>query len=114
LLARESLLKLGLGHIILQDKLSTGSQGHDGGIPMTVTITIPLELEDKIAERAAAKGVTLEEYAQEVLERDAEMPTLRELFAPVRDQIKAAGVTDEELSAQIEEAVSEVRARPRG
>jgi hypothetical protein len=49
-----------------------------------------------------------------VLERDAEMPTLRELFAPVREQIKAAGVTDEELTAQIEEAVAEVRTRPRG
>ena len=81
---------------------------------MTVTITIPPELEAKIAERAATKGVTLEQYAQEVLERDAEMPTLRELFAPVRDQIKAAGVTDEELAMQIEEAVTEVRTRPRG
>jgi hypothetical protein len=81
---------------------------------MTLTITIPAELEAKIAERAATKGVTLEEYAQEVLERDAEMLTLRELFAPVRDQIKTAGVTDEELSMQIEEAVTEVRTRPRG
>lgn len=81
---------------------------------MTVTIDIPAELKAKIAERAAARGVSLEEYAQEVLERDAEMPALRELFAPVRDQIKAAGVTDDELAMQIEEAVAEVRTRPRG
>lgn len=81
---------------------------------MTATITIPAELEAKITERAAAKGVTLEEYARDVLARDAEMPTLRELFAPVRDQIKAAGVTDEELAMQIEQAVTEVRTRPRG
>ena len=81
---------------------------------MTVTITIPVELEAKIAERAATKGVTLEQYAQEVLVRDAEMPTPRELFAPVRDQIEAAGVTDEDLARQIEEAVTEVRTRPRG
>jgi hypothetical protein len=81
---------------------------------MTMTIDIPAELKAKIAERAATKGVTLEQYAQEVLKRDAEMPTLRELFAPVRDQIKAAGVTDEELAMQIEEAVTEVRTRPRG
>ena len=75
---------------------------------MTLTITIPAELKAKIAERAATKGVTIEEYAQEVLERDAEILTLRELFAPVRDQIKTAGVTDEELSRQTEEAVTEV------
>ena len=81
---------------------------------MTVTITIPPEIEAKITERAAAKGVSLEEYAQDVLQRDAEMPALRELFAPVRDQIKASGVTDDELAMQIEEAVAEVRTRPRG
>jgi hypothetical protein len=81
---------------------------------MTVTITIPAELEAKIAERAAKKGVTLEEYAREVLERDVEMPTLRDLFAPVREQIRVAGVTDEELTDQIEDAVADVRTRPRG
>jgi predicted HicB family RNase H-like nuclease len=45
---------------------------------MTVTITISDELKARIAERAAAQGVTLEEYAQEVLERYVEMLTLRE------------------------------------
>lgn len=80
---------------------------------MTVTIAIPAELEAKIAERAAARGVSLGEYAREVLERDAEMPTLRELFAPVREQIKASGATDAELTLQIEAAVDEVRKRRR-
>lgn len=81
---------------------------------MTVTITISDELKARIAERAAAQGVTLEEYAQEVLERYVEMLTLREIFVPVRDQIKAFGATDEELATQIEEAVTEVRTRHRG
>ena len=81
---------------------------------MTVTITITDELKAKIAERAAAKGVTLEEYAQEVLERYVETLTLREIFVPVRDQIKASCSTDEELATQIEETVTEVRTRPRG
>ena len=81
---------------------------------MSVTISIPSELEAKIAKRAAAKGVSLGEYAREVLERDAEMPALRELFAPVREEIKAAGATDAELTAQIEDAVAEVRSRRRG
>lgn len=81
---------------------------------MTVTISIPPELEAKIAERAAKKGVTLEEYAREVLERDVETPTLRDLFAPVREQIRVAGVTDDELTAQIEDAVADLRTRSRG
>ena len=61
---------------------------------MSATITIPTELEEKIAKRAAAKGLPLEEYAREVLERDATLPNFRELFAPVRDDIKAAGTTE--------------------
>jgi len=81
---------------------------------MSVIITIPTELEAKIAARAAARGVTLEEYARAVLEHAVEMPTLRDLFAPVREHIKASDVTDEELTTQIEDAVDEVRKRRRG
>lgn len=80
---------------------------------MTVTITISDDLKARIAELAAARGVTLEEYSQDILERYVEMLTLREIFVPVRDQIKTAGVTDEELETQIKEAVTEVRTRPR-
>ncbi|HKV39813.1 MAG TPA: hypothetical protein VJX67_11420 [Blastocatellia bacterium] len=77
---------------------------------MLVTITIPKELEEMIARRAAARGLPLEDYAREVLQRDATTPTLRDLFASTRDEIQAAGTTDEELTTQIEEALSEVRA----
>jgi hypothetical protein len=82
-------------------------------VHMGLTITIPPELGEKLSKRATARGVPLGEYAREVLERDATMPTLREVFAPVREQIEEEGVTEEELTAQVEEAVSEVRARRR-
>jgi hypothetical protein len=81
---------------------------------MGLTITIPAELGEKLSKRAIARGLPLEEYAREVLERDATIPTLREVFAPVREQIEESGVTDEELTGQIQEAISEVRARQRG
>jgi hypothetical protein len=81
---------------------------------MGLTISIPAELGEKLSKRATARGVPLEEYAREVLERDTTMPTLRELFAPVREQIEEGSATEEEVAAQIEEAVSEVRARRRG
>ncbi len=80
---------------------------------MGTTITIPTELEQKIAKQAAASGLSLEDYGREVLERGAETPTLREIFAPVREQIKVSSTTDEELATEIEEAVSGVRNRRR-
>ena len=72
---------------------------------MSATITIPTDLETKMAARAEALGLSLEQYTREVLERDVKTPTLRELFAPVREEIKASGTTDEELLEQIEAAV---------
>lgn len=81
---------------------------------MSTTITIPTELEVRIAARAAAKGVSVEEYACEVLARDIDAPSLRELFAPVREQIRSEGTSREELAAQIETAVAEVSERRRG
>jgi len=79
----------------------------------TITITLPTDLEQIISTKAAADGIGLEEYALSVLRRDAEAPSLRDLFADVRAEIKASGVTDEELEQQIDAAVAEVRARRR-
>lgn len=53
---------------------------------MNATITIPIELANKIAERAAARGLSLEEYAREALERDIELSTPAESFEPVSEQ----------------------------
>lgn len=69
---------------------------------MSTTISIPTELEQKIAERAASKGLPLEEYVREVLRRDAEALSLDEILAPVREQFAASGMTEEELDALVE------------
>lgn len=69
-----------------------------------MTITISGELEDKLSRRAAARGLALEDYAREVLERDVAMMSLRELFAPVREQVAESGLTDEEIDTLLETA----------
>jgi hypothetical protein len=80
---------------------------------MSTTITIPTELEEKIAERAAAQGKDVEQFALEALERAAEAPSLRELFTDLRGEIRASGASDEELDSRIESAVKEVRTQRR-
>lgn len=69
---------------------------------MSTTISIPTELEQKIAQRAALRGLPLEEYVREVLRRDAEAPSLDEILAPVREQFAASGMTKEQLDALVE------------
>lgn len=80
---------------------------------MSITITIPTELEPLILGRATATGKAVEEYALDLLKKDAVLPDPWELFADVREQIKANGTTEEELEAEIAAAVEEVRARHR-
>ena len=69
-----------------------------------MTITISSELEDKLSRRAAAKGLAVEEYAREVLERDVATMTLRDLFAPVREQVAESGLTDDQVDELLETA----------
>ena len=80
---------------------------------MSTSITIPAELEDKIAERAAEQGKDVEQFVLEALARAVEPPSLRELFADVREEIRTTGSSEEELDARIETAVKEVRKQRR-
>jgi hypothetical protein len=64
---------------------------------MDTTITIPTELAKKIAERAAARGLDLEEYACEVLERDVELSTGAESFEQGGKQPRATNGASKEL-----------------
>ncbi len=76
----------------------------------TITITLPPDLELLVLEKAAANGKGLEEYTLAVLRKDAALPDLRDLFADVRVDIQARGITDEEVEQDIEAALAEVRA----
>jgi hypothetical protein len=80
---------------------------------MSTTITIPTELEKKIAGRAASQGKDVEQFALEALERAADTPSLRDLFADVREEIRDSAISEKELNATIESAVKEVRKQRR-
>lgn len=77
----------------------------------TITLTLPPELERSISAKATASGENLEDYLLQLIKKDVELPSLRELFADVRADIEARGITDEELEADINAAVAQVRAR---
>lgn len=78
---------------------------------MSTTITIPTDLEEKIAGRAATQGKDVEQFALEVLSRAVETPSLRELFADVRAE--SSHRPEEDLDALVDTVVKEVRKRRR-
>ncbi|HYE75250.1 MAG TPA: hypothetical protein VEF04_18045 [Blastocatellia bacterium] len=81
---------------------------------MSKTITLPDDLEQVLVGKAEEEGISLEQYVIEALWRVVKMPTLDELFADIREDIEARGITDEEIERDIDEAVAEVRVRRRG
>ncbi|MBS1808380.1 MAG: hypothetical protein JST84_09330 [Acidobacteria bacterium] len=88
---------------------------------MSAIITLPKELESLLAKKAAIKGLNVEQFALEALQRVAEMPTSSELFVDIERFIdieasaKPTGNTEEEKQdATVGNAVSKVRRSTHG
>lgn len=84
---------------------------------MTVIIDLPTDVETTATVQARSAGLPLNEYlfslVREGVRRRAEAECLtaqpfREMLAPVRQQTKESGVSDDELTELIEEARNEV------
>lgn len=90
---------------------------------MTLTITLSPETEKKLHERAAQAGQTVEGFVCQLVEREVHgsngsqashttVPqtgrTFDEIFAPLRQEVAASGVTDDELDHLLEQARAEV------
>ena len=71
---------------------------------------LPETILQRVSDRAKTVGTTTEEYIRYLIEEDLSSSSLnmRVLFAPVREQIKESGVSDDELTSLLEEAREEV------
>lgn len=70
---------------------------------MSITITIPAELEPLILRRAKSSGKPIEEITVELIAQglQPQQPqlTFDEILAPFRKEVAESGMTDEELDA---------------
>lgn len=73
----------------------------------TLTISVPKDVEAILEKRAKDKGQDVVEYVEILLTEQVRRPTMRELFAPVREQIQASGISDDELDELLETAREE-------
>jgi len=97
----------------LSISVSKGEVNYRGRKMLTDTIQIsglPETVIQGVSERARAVGTTAEEYVRYLIEEDLSSSSLnlRVLFAPVREQIKESGTSDDELTELLEEAREEV------
>ncbi len=78
---------------------------------MSATITLPADLETIAVTRATERGMTLQQFAEDAIRKVSELTDPWDLFADVREEVAQQGLTEEQLEAEINEAIQEVRAR---
>jgi hypothetical protein len=64
---------------------------------MTLSLTLPPEVEAKLLQRAAESRQSPDDYASRVLVEAVGAPTVDELLAPARKQIADSGMSDAEF-----------------
>jgi hypothetical protein len=69
----------------------------------TLTISLPRNLSNALAERARRSGRDAAEYVEDLIERDICNPSLDEMLAPFRQEFGDSGMTDDELDELVEE-----------
>lgn len=77
-------------------------------VSFPLTIQLPQDLRQRLAERASAEGQDLAGYVQRVLENETRKPTVDEALAPFRKEVEESGMTEDELEAFFEEVREEV------
>jgi len=77
--------------------------------PMPFTISLPAEVEDAVRQRAARTGKPADFYVAELVEQAVRRPTLRQILAPLHQEVAASGITSEELDQTLLSAIEAVR-----
>lgn len=65
---------------------------------MTLTISVPDELVERLERRAADHGQSAQAYASRVVVASVGRPPLEELLAPVREDFAQSGEGDDEIT----------------
>lgn len=72
----------------------------------TLTINLPKNISAVLESKAKVRGKGVAEYVEELIEKQIKLPTFRELFSDVRENIN---ISDEDLANEIDTAIKESR-----
>lgn len=81
---------------------------------MQLTITVPPEAEAKLKARAAVAGQDVADFVSQMVRHLIEPPTpLEKLSGPIYQKFLESGMSDEELSEELDRVKHEMRAQRR-
>ena len=84
---------------------------------MTITISLPAEVEESVKSQAAKDGVPLEDYVESLVEEGARKrnridllaeKSFDEILSPFRRSVEESGISDEDLDEVFRQARKEV------
>jgi len=83
-------------------------------VDVPVTLHLSKEAREAVSQRAAASGTDLEHYVSRIVEHSALKEfSLEELSGPVFERFLQSGVSDDQLSDELERGKHELRAERR-
>ena len=77
----------------------------------TLTINLPKDISLALENKARISGKDVAEYVEDLVAKQIKLPTFRELFSDVRENIN---ISDEDLAKKIDAAINESREARRG
>lgn len=80
---------------------------------MILALDLPDDVRKRLADKAKTAGLDLQTCAQCVLQGEAFTPPLTDTLQPIRDAFKASGMTEKQLTDELERAKHEMRAKRR-
>ena len=80
---------------------------------MTLTLELPDEEQQLLAQKASAAGLDVKTYVERIVRVVAARPPIEEVLRPIREAFQASGMTDEQLGELLEKAKHEMRAERR-
>lgn len=90
--------------------VSQGNQPRDRHL----TVALSEFAQRRLAQRAAAAGMSMAEFVSDLVERQSVLPpSLDEALRPVRESFAAGGMSDEELGGFLEQEIHAARAERR-
>jgi plasmid stability protein len=82
---------------------------------MVINVNIPDGTDQKLAERAALRGQSVESYAADLIRKGVVgNRTFAEILAPFREEVAKSELPDSDLDSLFEEALNDVRAAKEG
>jgi hypothetical protein len=83
--------------------------------PMTLTINLPSATVEKLQAHATACGTDVDTVVREALEAKLALggASLRDIMAPVHEDFRKSGMSEDDLDRLIQEALADARAAKR-